>query len=334
MKLLLSDHAATTRGAEIAAIAARHSMVVDLLTISACEMDPALAAGIDIGWYSRDIFIGGEAGRMSPSSHSFFSSFDRALQPRWLQVMSAGADLPLYKTSLQRKVMMTTASGVTAIPIATTVVAGLMGLSRGFPRWLDAQAKKQWRRTADHDAPRDLMGQHAVIVGLGPIGIEVARLLRALGLRTTGVRQRAEDCTAVDRTLRYQEIDQALGDCDWLIACCPLSKETQGLINTRRLAMLPGGAHLINVGRGPVVEETALIASLQSGHLAGAYLDVFAREPLDPASPLWEMPKVWISPHNSAASTGNAQRDAELFLDNLDRFLGAGKLRNLFRHDA
>ena len=120
---------------------------------------------------------------MSPASHSFFKSFDLARQPRWLHVMSAGADIPLYKPSLQRAIPLTTSSGVTSIPIAHTVVAALMGLSRGFPRWLDAQSQKLWRRTTDHDAPRDLPGQHAVIVGLGPIGLEVARLLRATGHR-------------------------------------------------------------------------------------------------------------------------------------------------------
>ena len=135
----------------------------------------------------------------------------------------------------------------------------------------------------------------------------------------------------MDRTLRYEEIDQALGDCDWLIGCCPLTPVTQGLLNVQRLAMLPKGAHFINIGRGPVVDEPALIEALQSGHLAGAYLDVFAREPLDPASPLWEMPGVWLSPHNSAASTGNAQRDATLFLENLDRFLSGQELHNVFR---
>ncbi len=329
MKLLLSDLAARDHGEAIAALSRRHGKPLELLTQSTCEQSPALAEGIDIGWYSRDIFMGGEPGRMSVATRQFFQHFDQARQPRWLQVMSAGTDMPLYQPSIKRGVMLTTASGVAAQPIAHTVIAALMGLSRGFPAWIDAQSRNEWRRTPDEQAPRDLPGQHAVIVGLGPIGLEVARLLRALGLRLTGIRRKAQDCPAVDLTLPYEAIDQVLSDCDWLILCCPLSGQTRGLISAQRLGRLPAHAHLLNVGRGPLLDEPALIAALQDRRLAGAYLDVFAREPLEGDSALWQLPNVWLSPHNSAASTGNRARDAGMFLDNLDRFLAGTALRNM-----
>lgn len=236
--------------------------------------------------------------------------------------------MPLYQPSIRRGVMLTTASGVAAQPIAHTVIAALMGLSRGFPRWLEAQSQGLWRRTRDEEAPRDLPGQHAVIVGLGPIGLEVARLLRALGLRLSGVRRQAQECPAVDRTLTYEALDSVLPDCDWLILCCPLSEQTRGLLSAPRLALLPPHAFLLNVGRGPLVDESALITALQHKRLAGAYLDVFEREPLASDSPLWQLPSVWLSPHNSAASDGNQARDAAMFLDNLDRFLAGTPLRN------
>jgi phosphoglycerate dehydrogenase-like enzyme len=108
---------------------------------------------------------------------------------------------------------------------------------------------------------------------------------------------------------------------DWLVLACPLTEQTRGLVSAAHLAALPQGAHLINVARGEVVDELALIAALQSGHLAGAYLDVFAQEPLPAASPLWAMPQVIVTPHCAGFSDGNAQRVAQMFLDQLQLML-------------
>jgi len=178
------------------------------------------------------------------------------------------------------------------------------------------------------NAPRDLGGQCAVIVGLGPIGRNIATLLHALGLRSIGVRRLPEPVAPCTRTITYEQLPSVLPDADWLILCCPASPLTRGLANAAVLAALPRGACLINVARGEVAVERDVIDALARGHLAGAYLDVFEREPLDPASLLWDLPNVIVSPHTASHSRGQAEAILGIFLDNLLRWLAGTRLRN------
>jgi phosphoglycerate dehydrogenase-like enzyme len=168
-----------------------------------------------------------------------------------------------------------------------------------------------------------------MVVGLGPIGREIARLLKALGLRVIGVRRSAEAVAPCDETLTYAQMRSALPRVDWLILACPLTDVTRGLVDEAALAALPRGARLLNVSRGAVVDEGALIRALESGRLAGAYLDVFTREPLEADSPLWTLPNVIVSPHSSSYSQGYGDRVGEIFLDNLARWRDGLPLRNV-----
>jgi phosphoglycerate dehydrogenase-like enzyme len=194
-------------------------------------------------------------------------------------------------------------------------------LARNFPRWLAGQQGHRWDPMRPVDFPRDLRGQTAVILGLGHIGKEIARLTRVLGLRTIGVRRSARKADdPVDELYSPDRLDELLPRADWLILACPLTAETRGLVDADTLAKLPKGARLINVARGEIVDEPALIAALRAQHLAGAYLDVFQVEPLPPDSPLWDMPNVYVTPHNSTAAAGNDQRVYEMFVENLRRW--------------
>jgi D-2-hydroxyacid dehydrogenase (NADP+) len=318
----LSDEMSRTHGAALQAMAAAAGVTLALLDLDSAEAEPAALAGVDCAWYSAELFSGGPP--PSPATRRFFSLVDQAPKLRWLHVMSAGTDLGVYSPSLDRGVTLSTSSGNAAGPIAQSVIAALLAHARGFPHWLEAQRERCWAPRFATEAPRDLAGQHAVVVGLGPIGLEIARLLRVLGLRITGVRRRPHVLAEVDRTAVYADLPGLLADCDWLLLCCPLSSETRGLVSAAALARLPPRARLINVGRGAVVDEAALIAALQSGRLAGAYLDVFEHEPLSPASPLWSLPNVWLSPHNAAASAGNRARDAARFKRCLLAYLTGG----------
>jgi len=147
-------------------------------------------------------------------------------------------------------------------------------------------------------------------------------------MSTIGVRRSAEPVPSCDRTVTYGELPGVLPKADWLILCCPASSVTRGIANAATFAALPDGAHFINVSRGEIAVEKEIIAALQSGKLAGAYLDVFEREPLDPASALWDMPNVLISPHTASHSQGQNEAIFEIFLDNLARFRDGQKLRN------
>jgi len=226
-------------------------------------------------------------------------------------------------------VQLTTAASASAEPIAQTALAGMLMLARGFPQWLDAQRRGAWEPHLPAAIPRDLRGQTLVIFGLGAIGSELARLARSLGLRVIGVRRGpARGAEPIDELHTPDRLRELLPRADWLAIACPLSDETRGAIDARALALLPAGARVINVARGEIVDEVALCESLASGRLAGAYLDVFATEPLPVESRLWSLPNVIVTPHDSAASRGNEARQLEILLENLRRFGRGEPLRN------
>jgi phosphoglycerate dehydrogenase-like enzyme len=149
-----------------------------------------------------------------------------------------------------------------------------------------------------------------------------------LGMTAIGVRRTAEPVEPCDRTIAYEQMHEVLPGADWLILCCPASPLTRGIANAAAFAAMPAGSHFINVARGEVAVEKDVIAALVSGHLAGAYLDVFEREPLDPGSPLWDMPNVLVSPHTASHSQGQNEAIFDIFLDNLARWRAGSKLRN------
>jgi phosphoglycerate dehydrogenase-like enzyme len=168
-----------------------------------------------------------------------------------------------------------------------------------------------------------------VLVGVGHIGSEIARLAQTLGMRVIGIRRdtsRMED--GVDEMHPPDRLDEILPRADWLALACPLTDETRGRIDRAALARLPRGARFINVARGEIVDERALIDALGSGQVGGAYLDVFEKEPLPDDSPLWDMPNVIITPHNAGAASGTAARIYEMFWDNLTRLHRSAPLRN------
>lgn len=285
---------------------------------------PEACARLEAAYFSGDLLPNG--------GRAFFAAALGAPALRWLQVFNAGVDHPIFARFLERGVKLTTASGSAAEPIAQTALAGLLMLARGFPRWLDAQRRGVWEPHPQAEIPRDLRGQTLVVFGLGAIGSALARMARALGLHVVGVRRGAvrgdEPADEVHPATRLLEL---LPRADWLAIACPLSDETRNAIDAGALARLPRGAHLLNVARGEIVDEPALVAALREGRLAGAYLDVFATEPLPADSPLWSLPNVLCTPHNSAASRGNEARQVEIFLDNLARYGRGEPLRNEVR---
>jgi phosphoglycerate dehydrogenase-like enzyme len=186
-----------------------------------------------------------------------------------------------------------------------------------------------WSPLIGSGLPRDLAGQTAVIVGWGPIGQGLGTLLAALGLRIVSVRgSEAPAAAPAHRSVSYEQLHTVLPQADWLLLACPLSERTRGLVDAKALATMPAGARVVNVARGEVVDEPALIDALRGGALAGAYLDVFAHEPLSAASPLWELPNVIVTPHTAGHSDGNETRVAGMFLDNLGRWVRNEPLLN------
>ena len=235
---------------------------------------------------------------------------------------STGIDQhPWLKGLIDRGVKMTSSAGTNGEPVGQTAICGMLMLSRGFPRWLASQQRHAWEPIRGKDVPKDLRGQTVVIVGLGTIGGAIARFCQAIGMHVIGVRRSPKQAgDPVDEMHTIGEFAGLMPRCDWVVLACPLTDETQHLLNAKTLAALPKGAHVINVARGGVADEPALIEALKSGHLGGAYLDVFQKEPLPSESALWDIPNVICTPHNASASGGNDQRAAEVFTTNFVRW--------------
>ena len=254
---------------------------------------------------------------------------DAAPNLKWLQVVSAGSDQKPYQPTIKRGIRITTSAGANAEPVGLTAVTGLMMLARGFPHWMRAQQKREWSPQLGADSPADLPGQTAVIVGMGHIGKVIARALHAMGVRVVGLRRNVAPAEHFDEVLSVSALDSVLPKCDWLILACPMTAETRGLIDERRFGLLPRTAGIVNMSRGEVIDEAALVRRLAGGHLRGAYLDVFTKEPLAPESLLWTLPNVIITPHNSSTASGNYRRGVEIFLRNLEAYLrGDAPLEN------
>lgn len=268
----------------------------------------------DVAFLSRDITGFSTKYQVLPDTQRFYNALLHAPSLRWLHIHSAGADRPVYEVLQGRGVHISTSSGSNADVVAQTALAGVLALARRFPQLWQAQREHRWTPLLGSAMPRDLAGQQATILGWGPIGQAIARYLQMLGLRVAVVRQRKLPIASVQETASFEDWHQLLPVTDWLVLACPLTQNTRHIVGRQALALLPAQAHVVNVARGDVVEEAALVEALVGGRLAGAFLDVFAQEPLDATSPIWDLPNVIATPHSAGASDGNAERVLEMFL--------------------
>jgi len=257
----------------------------------------------------------------------FYGSALRAPNLRWVHLPHAGMDDPVFGRFLEAGVQLTNSSGALAEPIASSAIAGLLQLARGFPRWAVAQRRHEWDPLPQSEFPRDLRQQTIVVFGLGAIGTEIARLAQAFHLHVIGVRRSpACDGDPVDELVTPDQLIQVLPRANWLAVAAPLTDETAGLFDDSLLGLLPPGAGIVNIARGGLFDEAALAARLADGRLGGAYLDVFQEEPLPAESPLWDLPRVIISPHDSSTTTGVDLRLSGYFLRNLEHWLSGEPL--------
>lgn len=252
---------------------------------------------------------------------------------RWVHSPAAAVEglLPLEALA-KHNVTVTNSKGVQAIPIAEHVMGGILMLSRKFDRTLAAQRERQWiQNDLASDWPWMLSGQRMTIVGLGTIGIEIAKRAHAFGIDVTGIRRtvNAPMPSFVSRVVGPDQLDLAITNCDLLILSAPGVGSTHRMIGASQLAKLNRGAVLVNVARAGIVDDAALRAALRSGQLGGAVLDVFEREPLDAADELWSMQNVVITPHSAGFRASHWDDVASLFADNLRRYRHGDRLLNV-----
>ncbi len=245
---------------------------------------------------------------------------------RWLHTTASGLP-PDVRTALAARgdVTVTNGAGTHGRAVAEHVVAVTLAHLKRLPDLMAAQRTADWRPPA----AEELSGLRAGVVGLGDLGRCTARLLGAFGTEVVGLRRGAAPVPEVSATYGPRSWEQFYDGLDLLVVCAPLTEQTSGMVGRRQLALLRPGALLVNVGRGPVVDEGALIEALRAGRLAGAALDVFATEPLPASSPLWSTPGVLITPHCADATAGTSRRGLRLLLDNIARHRSGSALRNV-----
>jgi phosphoglycerate dehydrogenase-like enzyme len=260
---------------------------------------------------------------------------------RWLQVRSAGVDHLAADPPWQKGVTVTNARGVYAIPMAEYVTGMVLRIHQPTAAWAADQADHRWRDFETGPLATIVRGTTAVLLGYGSIGREVARQLAALGVRIIAVKPRPElrhdgsyrvpgtgdpDGTIPERIVDVGALEAVAAEADLLVLTLPLTDASRGVVDRRVLAALPPRAWLINVSRGPLVDEAALIDALRAGRLAGAVLDVFATEPLPVDDPLWEAPNVVITPHISGSTYEFLD---DLVVENVRRYVAGEPLLNV-----
>lgn len=244
---------------------------------------------------------------------------------RWLQLSSAGANR--YVDVVREDVMLTTASGVYGIPASEHVFAMMLGLVRRIPDSVRLAQQSDWDRERSYN---ELFGRTCGILGLGDIGLEVARRAHAFGMRVIGLKRTRERAPEfIEAVFVVDELAEFLAQSDHIVNTLPDTKHTHRLIDERALTSVRSGSYFYNIGRGRTVDERALIDALRDGRIAGAGLDVFEKEPLPKESPLWRMTNVIITPHVGGSSPREDERVAQVFLENLQRWVDKRPLLNV-----
>lgn len=250
---------------------------------------------------------------------------------RWIQFTSSGVGPFVLQNGLNRPgLLLTNAAGIHAVPLAEHVLLSLLYFWKDVPARRRDQRAHVWERYAG----RELRGATVLVVGMGAVGREVARTCRAIGLRVIGVRRTPVADPAelhADAVVPPARLLEVLPQADAVVLIAPHTPETEGMIDARALAAMKPGAVLVNIARGQLVDETALVAALRSGHLGGAALDVAAVEPLPTDSPLWDLPNVFVTAHSASTVDKENERLTDLFCDNLRRFLDGAPLRNVLK---
>ena len=263
-------------------------------------------AGLDAFFFSEDLYY-------LPESVGSFIELLETSPPTWMQTASTGVDHAVFAYLLESGAIVTNSPGVHGSTIGEYVFAYILSHAKQLPQHAANQSARQW-------TPLDsveLAGQTLGIVGYGGIGEACARLGQAFGMRTIATKRRPPSNEYLDQHFSPDRLHALLADSDYVVLCCPLTDETINLIDADALAAMQSHALLINVARGRVVNHDALAEALESGSIAGAVLDVAPLEPLQPDSPLWDLPNCQITPHDSCHVDASYMRTAEFFFTNL-----------------
>jgi phosphoglycerate dehydrogenase-like enzyme len=252
---------------------------------------------------------------------------------KWVHFASAGVEKSLSPALKAKKIKVTCSRGIHGSTIAEYVMMQILAFSKNLSRALEFQSAHLWRFEELLSGKFDLEGKTVAIVGLGSIGRRIAGLARAFGMRVVGTVSKPRKIRHVDRVFGPSHLNDCIGQADFVILSVPLTERTHHIIDKERLGIMKESAFLVNVGRGKLVDETALIEALRSKRIAGAALDVFEIEPLPSESPLWEMDNVSVTPHYSGMAENLWEKVGRLFCENAIRFKNGRKLLGIVNLD-
>lgn len=246
---------------------------------------------------------------------------------RWIHNGMTGMDSVLYPELVESDIVITNGSGAHRHALAESVLGMMLAWAKRFRDHFVEQQQSRWRHLP-HD---NLHGRTVLIVGLGSVGETLARLCHCLGMRVLGLKRQPSGALphGVDRLAGTEQLHELLPLADFVVIATALTDETRGMIGEDELRLMASNAYLINIARGPIIDEAALVRALQEGWIAGASLDVFVQEPLPEDSPLWTLPNVLITPHNAAWSEHVQEEALAIFYDNFHRFCEGLPLRNV-----
>jgi phosphoglycerate dehydrogenase-like enzyme len=251
---------------------------------------------------------------------------------KWIHSTAAGVAQLMYPELRDSGLLVTNPSGIFSVPMAEHTLGLILALARNFPDSVRYQDKSQWAQQELWDRPQhltELNGQLLLIVGMGSIGRELAKRAKAFELRVWGVTRSGQgDSSLAERIVPVADLDAVLPQADYVVIAAPETPETKYLLGAAQISRMKRGARLINVARGSLLDEAALLRALESGALAGAALDVASEEPLPSDSPLWRAPNLFITPHTSAISDRLWPRQTALFVDLLERWFDGREILN------
>jgi phosphoglycerate dehydrogenase-like enzyme len=258
--------------------------------------------------------------------------FSLARKLKWIHTTAAAVTQLMYPELRQSGIYVTNASGIHAVPMSEHILGMLIALARRFPDCFRNQRQSRWAPQEWWDAPvrpRELHGQTLLLIGFGAVGRAVAQIVRPLGMRVWAVTRSGQgDETLAEKIFPVSKLEEALPQADFVILAAPETPETHQMMGAREFARMKSSAYFVNVARGSLIDEAALIGALTRRAIAGAALDVASEEPLPPESPLWKLDNLFITPHVSAVSDRLWERQGDLVMENLERWFSGRELVN------
>ncbi|MBC6435544.1 D-2-hydroxyacid dehydrogenase [Nostoc sp. HG1] len=251
---------------------------------------------------------------------------ESAPQLRWHHAPNAGVNHIITPKYIERNLILTNGAGVHAIPIAEFVIAYMLSYAKQLSKLHQQQTQHRWQKGLPI---QELLDKTLLIIGAGGIGQEIASRAKAFGMRIFGSRRHPQPLPNFDKVVGADEWKALLGESDYVVIATPLTWDTKGMIDAEVLRLMRKSAYLINIARGAIVDEFALVKALEDGEIAGAAIDTVFTEPLPPENPLWSLPNVFITPHCSSNSPRVKERSLALFLDNFTRYHQGQPLRNI-----